>query len=180
MSTEREAGRGPSSGEGERSSYVTRSPDSPPSGRRTGRGGPTPPERTPAPAATRPGRTYGTCEQSRLARGTRRATEGGDNGVHVVDAAAPGPAARLLKERPEPRVLRQARVRRQVGTRRPAGEHARALLGPEDLLVVADQIHAALEAIPVHDDANEIALDDAADGTARERLRSHVADAGAR
>src|SRR5262245_40563600 len=119
-------------------------------------------------------------ESSRLDGGTRRATEGGGDGVHVVDAAAPGPAARLLKERPEPRVLRQARVRRQVGPRRPAGEHARAFLGAEDLLAVADQVHAALEAIPVHHDADEIALGAAADGTARERLRSHAADAGAR
>src|SRR5215510_8162248 len=55
--TGREAGRGPSSGAGERSSCVTRSPESPPSGRRTGRGGPTPPKRSPAPAATRPDRT---------------------------------------------------------------------------------------------------------------------------
>src|SRR5215467_10131859 len=37
----------------------TRSPDSPPCGRRTGRGGPTPPEHTPPPDATRPGRTRG-------------------------------------------------------------------------------------------------------------------------
>src|SRR5215510_624914 len=51
---EREAGRGLSSGAGMRSSCVTHSPDSPPCGRRTGRGGPTPPERTPAPDATRP------------------------------------------------------------------------------------------------------------------------------
>src|SRR5262249_39270781 len=52
--TEREAGRGPSAGAGGRSSCVTHSPDSPPCGRRTGRGGPTPPERTPTPDATRP------------------------------------------------------------------------------------------------------------------------------
>src|SRR5215831_3884639 len=46
--------RVPSSGGGVRSCCVTRSPDSPPCGRRAGRGGPTPPERTPPPAATRP------------------------------------------------------------------------------------------------------------------------------
>jgi len=56
---EGETGRGLSSGARERSSSVTRSPDSPPSGRRTGRGGPTPPERSLAPAATRPGYTCG-------------------------------------------------------------------------------------------------------------------------
>src|SRR5262245_62136888 len=65
-----QARRGPSSGAGERSSCVTRSPDSPPCGRRTGRGGPTPPERSPAPAATRPGRTCGTHEWCLLADGT--------------------------------------------------------------------------------------------------------------
>jgi len=51
---EREGGRGPSSGAGVRSGCVTHSPESPPAGRRTGRGGPTPPERTPAPDTTRP------------------------------------------------------------------------------------------------------------------------------
>src|SRR5215510_12801 len=66
---ERETGRGPSSGAGERSSCVTRSPDSPPSGRRTGRGGPTPPERSPTPDATRPGDTRGFREQAELASG---------------------------------------------------------------------------------------------------------------
>src|SRR5262245_11394747 len=45
---------GPVVGGGVRSSGVTHSPQSPPCGRRTGRGGPTPPERTPPPAATRP------------------------------------------------------------------------------------------------------------------------------
>jgi len=59
---QREAGRDPSSGAGERSGCVTHSPESPPSGRRTGRGGPTLPERSPAPAATRPDRTCGTRE----------------------------------------------------------------------------------------------------------------------
>jgi len=43
--------RDPSSGAGELSSCVTHSPESPPGGRRTGFGGPTPPERSPAPAA---------------------------------------------------------------------------------------------------------------------------------
>jgi len=56
---ERETGRGLSSGAGELSSYVTHSPESPPFGRRTGRGGPTPPESSPAPDATRPDRTLG-------------------------------------------------------------------------------------------------------------------------
>src|SRR5262244_2726994 len=48
-------GRGPSSGGGAPSGCVTRSPDSQPCGLRAGRGGPTPPEDTPPPAATRPG-----------------------------------------------------------------------------------------------------------------------------
>src|SRR5215831_17455997 len=78
---EREAGRGPSSGAGERSSYVTHLPESPPSRRRTGFGGPTPPERSPAPAATRPGRTCGTREQDRLV------------GADAVDPFAVGAAA---------------------------------------------------------------------------------------
>src|SRR5215469_2536980 len=47
-------GRGPTSGGGVRSGCVTRSPESQPCGLRAGRGGPTPPERTPPPAATRP------------------------------------------------------------------------------------------------------------------------------
>src|SRR5262249_15707090 len=45
---ERETG-GSVVGGGVRSGCVTRSPDSQPSGLRTGRGGPTPPERTPPP-----------------------------------------------------------------------------------------------------------------------------------
>src|SRR5262249_1332282 len=65
----REAGRVPSSGAGERSRCVTHSPESQPSGLRTGFGGPTPPERSPAPAATRPDRTCGAREWSTLASG---------------------------------------------------------------------------------------------------------------
>jgi len=61
---EREPGRGLSSGAGECSSCVTHSPESPPSGRRTGFGGPTPPEHSPAPDATRPDCTCGIREQS--------------------------------------------------------------------------------------------------------------------
>src|SRR5215468_7507290 len=110
----------------------------------------------------------------------QRTFEGGGYGVHVVDAAAPGPAARLLEKSPEARVLGQARVRRQIGTRRPAGEDARAFLGAEQLLAVAHEVHAALEAIPVHYDAHKVSLEDAADRATGERLGSHVADAGAR
>src|SRR5215470_5007474 len=61
-------GAGPSSGAGELSRCVTHSPESPPSGRRTGFGGPTPPESSPAPDA-RPGHTGCIREQSRLDRG---------------------------------------------------------------------------------------------------------------
>src|SRR5215468_10643722 len=57
-------GAGPVVGGGGRSSYVTHSPDLPPCGRRTGRGAPTPPERSPTPAATRPDHTYGEREYS--------------------------------------------------------------------------------------------------------------------
>src|SRR5262249_24436541 len=49
------AGRGRWGGGGVPSCCVPRSLESPPCGRRTGRGGPTPPERTPPPTATRPG-----------------------------------------------------------------------------------------------------------------------------
>src|SRR5215831_1049322 len=73
-SQEGEAGRGPSSGAGELSGCVTRSPDSPPCGRRTGGGGPTPPESSPAPAATRPGHTRGSSD---WARRSRRCARGG-------------------------------------------------------------------------------------------------------
>ena len=62
---EREAGRGPSLGAGVRSCCVTRSPESQPAGLRTGFGGPTPPERSPASDVTRPGRTCGTLEWPR-------------------------------------------------------------------------------------------------------------------
>src|SRR5262249_57380711 len=50
----------------------------------------------------------------------------------------------------------------------------------EQLLAVAHEVHAALEAIPVHNDAHQIALEDATDGPTCERLGSHVANAGAR
>ena len=50
---EREAGRGLSSGAGVRSSYVTHSPEAQPCGLRAGRGGPTPPERSPPSAPPR-------------------------------------------------------------------------------------------------------------------------------
>src|SRR5262249_32832065 len=106
--------------------------------------------------------------------------EGGGDGIDVVDAAAPGPATRLLEKSPEPRVLRQARVRSQILTRRPARKHARAFLGAEQLPAVPDQGHAGLEAIPVHHYAHKVALEDTPDGSTCERLGSHVADAGAR
>src|SRR5260370_23246154 len=69
--------------------------------------------------------------------------------VHVVDAAAPCAAARLLEQRPEPRVLGQVLVGREVRAWRPARKHARALLGPEDVFAVAHQVDGALEAGPV-------------------------------
>src|SRR5215475_12127029 len=79
---ERETGRGPSSGAGERSSSVTRSPESPPYGRRTGRGGPTPPERSPAPDAIRPGRTRSGRElATRLQRGGSGLSRGDEPGT---------------------------------------------------------------------------------------------------
>src|SRR5262252_10183376 len=55
-------GRGPSSGGGVPSGSVTRSPDSQPCGLRAGRRGPTPPEGTPPPDATRPAYTCRTRE----------------------------------------------------------------------------------------------------------------------
>src|SRR5712692_1310428 len=100
--------------------------------------------------------------------------------VHVVDAAAPCAAARLLEQRPEPRVLGQVLVGREVRAWRPARKHAGALLGPEDVFAVAHQVDGALEAVPVHDDADQVALENAADGPARQRLGPDVADAGAR
>ncbi len=107
------------------------------------------------------------------------AIEGGDDGVHVVDAAAPGAAARLLERGPEPRVVGQVGIGREVGPGRPRREHARALLGAEHGLAVADQVDRALQAVPVHDDLDEVAVQHAADGTAGEGLRADVADARA-
>ena len=71
-------------------------------------------------------------------------------------------------------------IGREIGPRRPARQNPRAFLGAEVLLAVADEIDAALEAIPVDDDAHQIAVDEPADGPARQRLGADVADAGAR
>src|SRR5712691_7811796 len=100
--------------------------------------------------------------------------------VPAVDTAAPCAAARLLEHRPEPCVLWQVLVGREVRAWRPARKHARAFLGPEDVLVVAHQVDRALETVPVHDDADQVALENAADGPARQSLGPDVADAGAR
>src|SRR5437588_6845788 len=102
------------------------------------------------------------------------------NGLHVVDAAAPGAAACLLEGRPESRVVRQVGIRREIGARRAAGQGARAFVRAEELLAVADQVDAALEAIAVDDDLDDVALEHLADRPARERLGSHVTDTGAR
>ena len=55
--------------------------------------------------------------------------ECGDDGVDVVDAAAPGAAADLLERGPEARVIGEIGIRGEVGARRARGEHARAFLG---------------------------------------------------
>src|SRR5499433_3355859 len=77
--SEREAGRGLSSGAGERSSCVTRSPESPPCGRRTGRGGP--PERPPPPTPPVPVARAALLEKtgvSRMLKNSQAAQKGPD------------------------------------------------------------------------------------------------------
>ena len=63
--------------------------------------------------------------------GRRGRAERGDDGVGVVDAAAPGAAADGLQGGPEPGVVGQVGVGREVGVRRPLGQEAGPLLGAE-------------------------------------------------
>src|SRR2546425_7378190 len=83
--------------------------------------------------------------------------QGGDDGVDVVDAAAPRAAADLLERGPQPRVGRQIGIGGEVGTRRARGEHARAFLGGEALAAVTHEIDAAFQTKAIDHDPNQIA-----------------------
>src|SRR5881628_316539 len=102
-----------------------------------------------------------------------------DDRVDVVDTATPRPSADVLQRRPQPRVIGQIGVGRQIGAWRSRREHARALVDPEVAIAVAHEIDRALQAIAVDDDLDQVAVQHLADGTARERFRTDVADAGA-
>src|SRR5689334_1390758 len=75
------------------------------------------------------------------------------HGVRVVDAPAPGPAAQLLKRRPQASVFRQRGIRGEVRVRRALAQFIR---GP-------DKIHRAFQSHAINDDANAIAIAQFAD-----------------
>src|SRR5262249_24081544 len=89
--------------------------------------------------------------------------QGGDDRVCVIDAAPPGAAADGLQGGPEAGVVGQLGIGGQVGVRRAFGEDARALVGPELDAVAADEVDGSLQADAVDDDADEVAVADAAD-----------------
>src|SRR5262249_37405152 len=107
------------------------------------------------------------------------APERGHDRVDVVHAAAPRSAARLLQRRPQPRVVRDVGVGGKIGARQAGREHARALLRRERAAVFADEIDRALEPVAIDDDTDRVAVSNAADRPAGERLGADVADAGA-
>src|SRR5438105_4020296 len=102
-----------------------------------------------------------------------------DDRIDVIDAATPGAAANALQRGPEARVVRQRRVRRQVGAGRAGGEHSRAFLRPVFRASLSGQVDASLEAVSVNDDPDLVSVSHAPDGAARQRLRSNMTDAGA-
>src|SRR5205823_3130200 len=105
--------------------------------------------------------------------------QGRDDGIHVVDAAAPGAAADALQRGPQARIVRQRLVRRQIGALWTRGEHAGAFLSSKLILSVANQVDASLQPVPVNDDADPVSVADAADRAASERFRTNMTDAGA-
>src|SRR5437867_840001 len=102
-----------------------------------------------------------------------------DNRLHVVDTAAPRPAAHLLERGPQPRVVGQIGIGREIGARRARREQARALLDADVAIAVADDIDRSLQAVAIHDDLDQVAVLHFADGAAGQRLRADVTDARA-
>ena len=105
----------------------------------------------------------------------------GDDRVRVVDAAAPDAAARLLQRGPEPRVVRQVRIGREVGPRR-AARPARVPLFGAASTVSASPTRSTLPSSALRSITIwiEVAVAHLADRTAGQRLGADVADAGAR
>ena len=107
-----------------------------------------------------------------------RSGQGFEDGVDVVDAAAPGAPADVLEGGPEAGVVGQVGVGRQVGVAGAAGEDAGTGTGAEAFRFVAHQVDAAFEGVPVDDDFDDVAIGEFADRAAGEGLRTDVADAG--
>jgi hypothetical protein len=84
--------------------------------------------------------------------------ERGDDGVGIVDAVAPGPAADGLQEGgPEAGVGGEVRVGREARVGRAPGEDARPSLRAELDAVGADQVHRAFKSDAVDDDPDQVA-----------------------
>src|SRR5690606_5171701 len=102
-----------------------------------------------------------------------------DDRIHIVDATAPRPTARMLKRCPQARIGGQRRVRGEIGSRLALGQHARALLGAVHRVALAHQIDRADQRIAVDDNLDQVAVADLTDRPARERLWANMPDARA-
>ena len=79
---------------------------------------------------------------------------------------------------PQPRVVRQLRLGRQVGARRPLPQHLFSALRPELHAPLPDEVEAAAQAAGVDLDADQVPVPQLAERSAAEGLGSYVAGAG--
>src|SRR5690242_6911489 len=90
------------------------------------------------------------------------------NRVRIIHAPAPGSATRVLQRRPKPRVGREIRIGREVGTRSARGERARAPFDALHRPIFADQVEPAGEGLLVDDDLDHVTVEDLANRAASE------------
>src|SRR5208337_1143134 len=103
-----------------------------------------------------------------------------DDGVGVVDAAAPGAAGDCLQGRPEAGVVGELGIGRELRVGTAAGEDASTLCRSKLAPLGPDQVERAPEVEPIDLDPDQVAVADLAQRAAGECLAADVADAGAR
>ena len=132
-------------------------------------------------ARHQPGNGSNHCEAvSKSARSREKLIESGHDRIGIIDTAAPCAAADRLQRRPEPGVVGQVGIGRELGMRRSVGQHASALFGAELDSVGTDKIERPFQLDPVDNDPDHIAVAQLADRSAGQGLGADVSDAGAR
>ena len=99
--------------------------------------------------------------------------------VRIIDATRPCPATGVLQRGPKAGVVRQGRMRSQIGAQGTECQNPRAFLRRETALRFPDQVNARFEAIAIDMNSDEVAVHDFADRSARQSFRADVPDARA-